>query len=67
MSKVEDQKDELSVTDTPRYVIFLPTLILSLMHKKRDKSVFKSCELKKYNPIFQSSTFKKGHEKIPKK
>ena len=40
VSKAEDQKDELSVTDTPRYVIFSPTLILSLMHKKSDKSLF---------------------------
>ena len=40
VSKAEDQKDELSVTDTPRYVIFSPTLILSLIHKKSDKSLF---------------------------
>ena len=40
VSKAEDQKDELSVTDTPRYVIFSSTLILSLIHKKSDKSLF---------------------------
>ena len=35
VSKAEDQKDELSVAETPRYVIFSPTLKHSLMHKKK--------------------------------